>query len=95
MIPASMKHPSTFVPVVMSLAALAMLVGHAAIFGVTPPPGSASLAGIFELLMTAQLPVVLFLVVTRLRRDPKPTMRILAVQIAAALGALAADFFLT
>jgi hypothetical protein len=45
--------------------------------------------------MTAQLPVVLFLVVTRLRRDPMPTARILAVQAAAALAALVADFLLT
>jgi hypothetical protein len=45
--------------------------------------------------MAAQLPVVLFLAVTRLRRDPMPTMRILAVQAAAALAALVADFLLT
>jgi hypothetical protein len=95
MIPATMKQPSAFVPVAMSLAALAIVVGHAAIFGVTPPPGSAPLTRIFQLLMTAQLPVVLFLVVTRLRRDPMPTARILALQAAAALAALVADFLLT
>ena len=95
MIPASMKHPSAFVPVVMSLAALAVVVGHAVIFGITPPPGSAPLTRIFQLLMAAQLPVVLFLVVTRLRRNPMPTARILASQAAAALAALAADFLLT
>ena len=95
MIPATMKHPSAFVPVAMSLAALAVVVGHAVVFGITPPPGSAPLTLIFQLLMAAQLPVVLFLLVTRLRRDPMPTMRILAVQAAAALAALVADFLLT
>ena len=95
MTPATMKHPTTFVPVAMSLAALVVVVGHAAIFGITPPPGSAPLTLIFQLLMTAQLPVVLFLVVPRLRRDPMPTARILAVQAAAALAALVADFLLT
>jgi hypothetical protein len=96
MIPATMKQPSAFVPVAMSLAALAVVVGHAAIFGITPPPGSIPLTRIFQLLMAAQLPVVLFLAVTRLRRDPMPTLRILAVQAAAALAAIvAADFLLT
>ena len=95
MIPAAMKQPSAFAPAAMSLAALAVVVGHAAIFGITPPPGSAPLTRIFQILMAAQLPVVLFLAVTRLRRNPMPTARILAVQAAAALAALVADFLLT
>lgn len=95
MIPASMKQPSAFVPVAMSLAALAIVVGHAAIFGITSPSGSALLTRTFQVLMAAQLPVVLFLAVTRFRRDPRPTARVLAVQAAAALAALAADFLLT
>lgn len=95
MSPATIKQPSAFAPVVMSLAALAIVVGHAVIFGIAPPPGSAPLTRIFQLLMTAQLPVVLFLAVTRLRRDPMPTARILALQAAAALAAFAADVLLT
>ena len=91
----TMKQPGAFAPVAMSLTALAIVVGHAVIFGITPPPGSLPLARIFQLLLTAQLPVVLFLVITQLRRDPMPTARILAVQAAAALAAIAADSFLT
>jgi hypothetical protein len=77
MIPATMKQPSVFVPPAMSLAALAVVVGHAAIFGITPPPGSTPLTRIFQLLMAAQLPVVLFLAVTRLGPRCRPRASLL------------------
>ena len=94
MISPEMKHPSAYVPVAMSLSALALVIGHALVFGVALQPDDAPLSRLFEILMTAQLPVVLFFAITRLRREPKPTLRILAVQAAAALAALTADFFL-
>jgi hypothetical protein len=90
-----MKQPSAFIPVAMSLTAFVIVVGHAVIFGITPPPGGAAIARIFQTLLAAQLPVVLFLAVTRLRQDPVPTARILAAQAVAALAAFAVDFLLT
>lgn len=95
MIPEWMKPPSAFVPAAMSLLALLLVVIHAAIVAFTRQSGNATITLLFQLLMTAQLPVVLFLIVTRLRRDPSPTLRILAVQVAAAFAAIAADWILT
>jgi uncharacterized membrane protein len=92
---ASMKHPSTFVPVAMSLLALAVVIGHAAIYGIAHEADEGVAAHIFQILMAAQLPVIVFLIVTRLRREPLETLRVLAVQAAAAFAAFTAVFFLT
>ena len=95
MIPPWLKSPSAFVPVAMSLIALLLVVLHAAIFGITHQSDSSPVSLIFEIVMTAQLPVILFLAVTRLRSDPKPTVRILLVQAAAGFIAICADILLT
>jgi hypothetical protein len=56
----TMKQPSAFLPLAMSLAALLMVLGHAAIFGVVHEADEGTAAHVFQLLMAAQVPVVAF-----------------------------------
>jgi len=90
-----MKQPSVFLPLAMSLAALAMVLGHAAIFGVVHEADEGTAAHIFQLLMAAQVPIVAFFALKWLARAPRQTLQVLALQAAAALAAIAAVLFLT
>ena len=91
----SMKQPSVFLPLAMSLAALAMVLGHAAIFGVVHEADEGTAAHVFQLLMAAQVPIVAFFALKWLARAPRQTLQVLALQAAAALAAIAAVLFLT
>jgi len=79
----------------ISLAALAIVLGHAAIFGVVHEADEGTAAHIFQLLMVAQVPIVAFFAVKWLPRAPRQTLQVLALQAGAALAAFAAVFFLT
>jgi hypothetical protein len=91
----SMKLPSAFLPVSASLVALAMVLGHAAVFGIVHEADEGAAAHIFQLLMAAQMPVVVFFVTKWLPRAPQQTLKILALQAGAALAAIATVAFLT
>jgi hypothetical protein len=91
----SIKHPSAFLPLAMSLAALAMVLGHAAIYGVVHEADEGAAAHIFQILMAAQVPVVAFFAIKWLPRAPGQALRVLALQAGAGLAAFAAVFFLT
>ena len=54
---AMLKHPSAFLPVVMSLAGLALVLGHVAIYGVTREADEGTAAHLWQLLMAGQMPV--------------------------------------
>jgi hypothetical protein len=79
----------------MSLAALAMVLGHAAMYGVVHEADEGAAAHIFQLLMVAQIPVVAFFAIKWLPRAPKQALPVLALQAAAGIAAFAAVFFLT
>jgi hypothetical protein len=91
----SIKQPSAFLPMAMSLAALAMVLGHAAIYGVVHEADEGAAAHIFQILMAAQIPVVAFFAIKWLPRAPGQALRVLALQAGAGLAAFAAVFFLT
>ena len=88
-----MKQPSAFLPVAMSIAALAAVLGHIARFGVAREADEGAAAHVFQLLMIAQVPIVARFAITWLPRTPREALSILAVQAAAALAALAPVFF--
>lgn len=90
-----LKQPSAWLPLVMSLAALALVLGHAAMFGVVHEADEGAAAHIFQILMVAQAPVVAFFAITWLPQTPRQALLVLALQAAAALAAFAAVFFLT
>ena len=88
-------NPSAFLPIVMSLSALALVLGHVARYGVTRGADEGTAAHVFQLLMAAQAPIVAFFAVKWLPRRPRPALRVLALQVAAALAAVAAVLWLT
>jgi len=91
---AMMKRPSAFVPVVMSLAALSLVIGFLAIFGVVHQEDEGTAAHLFQLLLAAQVPVVAFFAVTWLPRAPREALLVLLLQAGAALAALLPVFLL-
>jgi len=90
----SIKQPSGFLPLAMSLAALALVLGNVAIFGVVHEADEGAAAHIFQLLMVVQVPIVAFFAIKWLPRAPKETLRVLALQAGAALAPIAVVFFL-
>ena len=89
-----LKPPSAFLPPVMSLAALALVLGHYALHGGAPQADEGAAAHLWQLLMAAQAPLVLWFAVRELPRSPRPAAAILALQLAAALAAMAPVFLL-
>ena len=56
-------------------------------------PDEGAVAHIWQLLMAGQLPVLLFFAVTWLRRAPRQTLGVLALQAGAVLAAMAPVFY--
>ena len=89
------KQPSAMLPMAMSLAALALVLGHAAIYGVVHEADEGAAAHIFQLLMGAQVPLVAYFALKWLPRVPGQTLGVFALQAGAALAAFAAVYWLT
>jgi hypothetical protein len=82
-----MRRASAVIPIVMSAAALAMVLIHIALFGVTREADEGTAAHIWQLLMAGQMPVIAFYAIKWLPREPKQAMGVLGMQIVAALAA--------
>jgi hypothetical protein len=93
-LPSMLKQPSAFVPLAMSLAALATVVGHVALYGAAREPDEGTAAHIFQLLIAGEVPIVAFFAIKWLPQAPRQAIPILALQIAAVLAALAPVFVL-
>ncbi len=89
-----LKHPSAFLPVAMSLLAVAVVVTHIALFGTEPQPDEGAAAHLWQLLMAGQLPIVAFFAMRWLPHAPRYALPVLAMQVAAAIAALAPVYFL-
>jgi hypothetical protein len=91
---AIVKHPSAFLPMAMSLTALAVVIGHIAIFGIAREADEGAAAHIWQLLMAGQLPVLAFFAIKWLPRAPRQALSVLALQLVAALSSMAPVYFL-
>ncbi len=80
------KRPSALIPVVMSLAALALVSLQVVMHGTAPERDEGALAHLYQLLVLGQLPVIAFFAYRCLRRAPSQGLRVVAAQ-AFALGA--------
>jgi hypothetical protein len=87
------RHPTAFLPVAMSLAALAVVLGHIALYGIAREADEGAAAHIWQLLMAAQIPVLAFFAVKWLPRARRQSLCVLAVQAGAALAAMAPVFY--
>ena len=93
-LPPMLKHPSAFLPVAMSLAALATVVVFVGLHGTAPQADEGAAAHLWQLLMAAQAPIVLFFAVKWVPQSPREALPILALQVGSALAAAAPVFLL-
>ena len=90
----TLKHPSAFLPISMSLLAVAVVLTHIALLGTARQSDEGAAAHLWQLLMAAQMPIVAFFVVRWLPRAPRCALPVLALQIACATAAVAPVYFL-
>jgi hypothetical protein len=85
----AIRRPSAVLPIMMSGVALAIVIGYATIFGVARQADEGTAAHLWQLLMIGQVPAIAFFAIKWFPSEPRPTLRILALQAGAALAALA------
>lgn len=78
-----LKQPSAWIPIAMSLMALAMILGYVAMFGIVQNDDEGAPARIFQLIMLAQLPIAGYFAVKWLPKQPKQALFVLALQAVA------------
>ncbi len=89
------KQPSAYLPLALSLAALALVLGHAAIFGIVHEADEGAAAHIWQILMAAQLLIVIYFMLKWLPRRPKESLQVLALLAGIWLANFAAVYWLT
>ena len=90
----TLKKPSAWLPIAMSLVALALLLGYLAIYGIARGGDEGAAAHTWQLLMAGQLPIIGYFALRWLPRAPRQAAPVFALQIAAALAALAPVYLL-
>ena len=88
-----LKHPSALLPIVMSMAALAVVVSHIAIFSAVREPDEGAAAHVWQILMGGQLPVILFFAAKWLPQTSRPAIAVLVLQSIAILTACAPVYY--
>jgi hypothetical protein len=83
-----MKRPSAFLPVGMSVAAFAIVIGYATMFGTARQADEGTAAHLWQLLMAGQVPVAAFFAIKWLPTEPRQALPILGLQVVAALAAI-------
>ena len=90
----TIRQPSAFLPVAISLAALALVLSYVAILGVVHETDEGTVAHIWQLLMVVQVPIIAFFAIKYVPQKPKQALLVLALQILAVLAACAPVFLL-
>jgi hypothetical protein len=92
--PLMLKKPSAFLPVGMSSAALAAVLIHLVLHGVAPQADEGTAAHIWQLMLAAQVPIILFFTIRWLPQNPKYAVATLVLQATAILAALTPVYLL-
>ena len=90
-----LKQPSAFMPIAMSLAGLALVLVHAARYGIVHEADEGTSAHIFQILMVAQVPVIIYFALKWLSREPRQATQVLVLHVIGIIVAFAAVYFLT
>ena len=91
---AILKKPSAFLPLAMSVGALATVLLYVLVFGPAHQSDEGTAAHIWQILMAGQIPIIMFFAIKWLPRTPKEALLVLVLQGGAALMALAPVFLL-
>ena len=92
--PTTIKLPSAFLPLAMSIAAIVVVLGDAALFGAAREADEGAAAHLWQLLVAGQVPLVAYFAIRWLPRTPRSAFSVLALQALAVLAALAPVYFL-
>jgi hypothetical protein len=93
-VPDTLKRPSAFLPIAMSLLALAIVLFHIAMHGTAREPDEGTAAHFWQLLMAGQLPIIALFTIRWLPQAPRSALTVLALHAAAGLAAVAPVFIL-
>lgn len=93
-LPDTLKHPSAFLPIAISLLAVGVVLTHIALFGTARQPDEGAAAHLWQLLMAGQLPIILFFAIRWFPQVPRYALPVLALQAAAAIAAIATVYLL-
>lgn len=85
--------PTALAPIAMSLTALAIVLGHIAIYGAAREADEGAVAHLWQILMAGQLPVLLFFAVKWIPRATRPALGVIAIQVGAILASIAPVFY--
>jgi len=85
---ALLRRPSALIPLAMSVAALATVIGYAAMFGIARQADEGTAAHLWQLLMAGQVPVIAFFAIKWLPTEPRQALLVLALQVGAAIAAM-------
>lgn len=83
------RQPSAVIPLGMAMTALAVVLGHIALYGAAREADEGAVAHIWQLLMVAQLPALVVFGVRWLPKAPKQAMGVLGLLVVAILAAMA------
>ena len=89
-----LKQPSTYLPLAMSFAALAVVLAELFVHGVVREGDEGAAAHIFQLLIVGEVPIVCFCAIKWLPRVGMQALQVSALHVGAALAALAPVFIL-
>lgn len=76
-------------PIALALVALGMVISHVAVFGMAREADEGAIAHLWQLLMAAQLLLVMVFGAKWLAKRPRAALAVLGLQVLAALGAIA------
>ena len=82
------RKPSAFLPIAMSLGALGVLLAYVAAFGVARQADEGLAAHVYQLLLVAEVPIVVYFAVRWLPLAPTEGLLVLVLQIGAVLVTL-------
>jgi len=77
----SLRHPGAYLPLVLSGAALLVVLVHVALRGTAPEADEGAAAHLWQLLIALQAPVMLWWGLRGLREDARSTLRVLLLQL--------------
>ena len=84
-VPAPLRQPTAYLPVAMSVGALAMVVWFVAAHGVVHQPDEGTQAHLWQLLVAGQVPLSAFFAVRWLPSATRPALVVVALQVVAVL----------
>ena len=84
----TIRQPTVFLPIAMSLIALSMMLIHFALFPIVHEFDEGTSAHIFQILMVAQIPIVALFAMKWSPRAPHQTLKLLVLQGGFVLAAI-------